>query len=253
MGDGKLSELGLSLTTQLIGVVLTVFLVDYLLQRMEKKKQRPRKFVIYIEICVLFNRLVGLYYKLYSESVVEPSPVSFVEFLREGCIEKALSYSDIRKEPLVAPKTTMINYIYNEIIQLERRYDRIMAQYGAFVPPELGLFLHNLFRDSPYFSFLKHIQFNFKSRKNLPYPKTLLYFMGPPDDGFKEELIKLYHWLLREKKQLMKHYPELISPSEPTYCGNPKHKRHLRYRISEDEREKQEIEYNEWSNRRRNK
>lgn len=92
----SLSDFGLNFTTEIIGVLITVYIVNYLLNSREKARLSPIRVIVFQEVSVLFNRHLGLFFELYSESVKE-EPLQ----LRKNLLNKIVFIKHCYTQPLM--------------------------------------------------------------------------------------------------------------------------------------------------------
>ncbi|MHB1107387.1 MAG: hypothetical protein ACYCZ2_13600 [Lutibacter sp.] len=242
----SLSDFGLNFATEIIGVLITVYIVDYLLKSREEARLTPMRVIVYQEISVLTNRFMGLLFELYSESVKENPPETVHGFIEENCIYKALLYSSIDGEPRISPPTTMSQYLSSKAIDFEDRAQKILDKYSNFMSPKIANILHKTFVESIFVTIMKSLPNTIQFRQKLPYPKSLLYHLYNPEDTDKTNLILLNSWLEKERKELLKFEKDLRDISNPSHLKNRTKEHKYIYHIPELELEKQIKTFEDW-------
>lgn len=242
----SLSDFGLNFATEIIGVLITVYIVDYLLKSREEARLAPMRVIVYQEISVLTNRFMGLLFELYSESVIENPPETVQGFIEENCIYKALLYSSIDGEPRISPPNTMSKYLSSKAIDFEDRAQKILDKYSNFMSPKIANILHKAFVESIFVTIMKSLPNTIQFRQNLPYPKSLLYHLYNPEEKDKTNLILLNSWLEKERKELLKFEKDLRVISNPSHLRNRTKEHKYIYHIPELELEKQIKTFEDW-------
>lgn len=242
----SLSEFGLNFSTEMIGVFITVYIVDYLLRSREEARLVPMRIIVYQEISLLTNRCMGLIFELYSESVKENPPSTVKEFIDSDCIQKALYYTSIDGKPRIDPPQSMAHYLASNAVDFENRAEKILDKYSTFMSPEIANILHKAFVESTLISIMKLLPRTIEFRKHLPYPKSLLYHLYNPDDKDKANLILLNSWLEKERSELLKFENDIRVISNPTYLAN-RHKEHkFIYHITDEQLSEQINAFDNW-------
>jgi hypothetical protein len=242
----SLSDFGLNFATETIGVLITVYIVDYLLQSRERARLAPMRVIVFQEICALTNRFMGLIYELYSESVRDTPPDTVKEFIKSDCIYKALLHTSLEGKPRVSPPQTMAQYLSSNAMYFEKSSEQILLKYSNFMLPKTANILHKVFVESAFVAIMKTLPKTVEQRKNLPYPRSLLYHIYNPDQKDKNNLILLNSWLMKERSELLSIETDLRKISSPDYLKNRPIDQKLIYRLPENELEKQIKEFENW-------
>ena len=98
--DNDLRDFGLNFFTEILGVAITVFIIDGLSQIREYERMKPLKLAEFEDAKNLFNRFISFWYVTYSRSVPEEYPETFDEFLSNTGIGKIFNYLNIDKMQL---------------------------------------------------------------------------------------------------------------------------------------------------------
>jgi len=242
----SLSDFGLNFATEIIGVLITIYIVDYLLNSREKARLAPMRVIVFQEVSVLFNRHIGMYFELYSESVKEEPPATTKRFIEKNCIYKALLYSTIDGKPRISPPQTMTQYLASKAVDFENRAEKILDKYSNYMFPEIANLLHQMYVESPFISVMKILPNIVQSRLHLPYPKSLVFHLSNPDEKYKTNMIKLNSWLVNERKELLKIDSDLRTITNPEYLKNRNDKHQFIYRLEKKDLEEQIKKFDEW-------
>jgi hypothetical protein len=240
------SDFGLNFATETIGVLITVYIVDFLLKSREQARLAPMRIIVFQEICALSNRFMGLIFELYSESEKEPPPDTVKAFIKDDCIYRALLHASIDDRPRVSPPQTMAQYLSANAMYFEKSSEQILLKYSNFMSPKTANILHKVFVESAFVAILKTLPKTVQQRQNLPYPKSLIYHLYNPDDKDKNNLILLNSWLEKERSDLLSIESDLRKLSNPKYLNNRSKEHKYIYRISDADLEKQVREFEKW-------
>lgn len=88
----KTKEFGLNFTTEILGAVITVFILDRLIKKREEEKNIPLKIAIYEDIRLYTTRYIGFWIETYLVSVPEDPPKDISDFFSKTGMPKILNY-----------------------------------------------------------------------------------------------------------------------------------------------------------------
>lgn len=248
-----LKDFGLNFTTEMIGVLLTIFVIDWLLEKKEKSRLAPLHFVIYQEISGLYNSYTGLFYDLYKNTCPEEPPNKMEDFFSGEYCKTALLYTNIRTEALVFPAKPVIVFLSEKARQLKSNAEQIIDKYTSFITPEILSIIYTLFRESSTLIIMESLPVLIQARNQMPYPNSLIYHLPPPSENDVKQLLKLQEWLLNEKERLEKSGQSLRPVSNPEGSISKNSNRQLRYRIDEEVLQQQIETFNIWREENRQK
>lgn len=229
----KFDEFGLNFTTEMIGVFITVFIVDFLLKRREDERLLPNKIIAYQETSLLYNRFLSLFFELYNKTIKEIPPKDTISFLEANLIEKALYHADSNANANISPPQKLPNYIANSSIDLIERAEKILDKYSIYMDPKVTLLIHKCFVECVFISTLKMLPSALNSRKGLHFPDSLAFHVFHLTKEDIENFVELYKLLDNEKLVLMKTENNLRGLSTPEYISLQKDRK-FSYRISDE-------------------
>ncbi len=240
-------EFGLNFTTEIIGVVITILIVDRLAVKREAERLLPMKMVVYKETSLLFNRFLSLIFGLYSHTIEENPPKNTKEFLESNLMRKAFIYTDINAKANTTQRENIIINIANQAKDLIQRAEKILDKYSIFLEPEMANLIHTCFIENVFISTLPHTQHTIQLRKNLPYPESLIFHIHELREEDIVSFVRLYDLLVTEREIHSKIDNNIRVLSSPEYIGKQKN-RVLNYRIDEDKLSSQLENFNRWRN-----
>ena len=129
----ELKSFSLNLITEIIGIFITVFLIDYVIQEREKQEKIKILKNAYKEFrrptVGLLNLLISIY-KATSQKVPEALKTTYSEILSTEDFYKAIPYLDFMRAAPVMPSTTWGLHISNEVKSLQNSYNKTIEKYG---------------------------------------------------------------------------------------------------------------------------
>lgn len=241
----SLEDFGLNFTTEMIGVAITILIVDRLGVKRESERLLPIKMVVYKETSLLFNRFLSLLFDLYSQTIEKAPPTDTESFLKSNVTREAFIYTDIKAKANTTQRENITSYLANQGKDLKERAEKILDKYSVFLEPEMANLIHTCFVESIFISTLPHIPQTIQMRNNLPYPDSLIYHIFELREEDIESLVRLYKLLQKEREIYSKVDDKIRGLSTPEYIGKQKDRK-LNYRIDEQKLNLQIAKFNQW-------
>ncbi len=242
----KAKDFGLNFTTGMMGVLITVFLIDRLIDARERKKRLPIRIVIFKELSGLYNRYVNIYFDLYYHTCLENIQTGFGNFYTSGGLARALEFTDIRKAALVTPPRTVPSHLSIQAKEVEDNAEKIIDKYGQFMEPEIVNHVHELLLQFSPLITLKALPNLLNAQHGLPIPSTLYFHIGLPEEQHLKAVVVFEEWLEMERKKLLTYDSKLYPINNGEYINNRNANVQLPYRINEDELAQQVEAYIIW-------
>lgn len=145
--DSGLKDFGLNFFTEILGVVITVYIIDSLAQMREYERLKPLKLAEFEDAKNLFNRFISFWYVTYSRSVPEEYPETFEGFLSNDGIGKIFDHLDVESKPSQADALTWAQWIQKNHSEWMEISNRFLERHSANADPELYKLIH-AFMDS---------------------------------------------------------------------------------------------------------
>lgn len=139
-GKGETRDFGLNAFTETLGIGITVFLIDYLLKKQERRRRRPLELAAFADVQDFVDGLAVAWINVYNwsgkdEAPPPPAPQSTAEFLTMPYFEAIRSRLNLDADACVAPKRTWWRYLP----QMENEYrvkgEKILQRHGAVLDP----------------------------------------------------------------------------------------------------------------------
>lgn len=208
-GEKGLGGFGLNFFTEMLGVVITVLLIDYILKSRRTKEKIPKRIAAYRDISIYVNRYHQLWVDLYHNTVPDPTPSTIEEFFTNEVFRKIMEQLDLNSQYNIFPPMTWWKYMPYKANELHQLGNKILNRYSDFLQPDIFWAVHQL-TESMHNQSLRNIEM---SRSQLTAsgkpPKRLIemaWFIPPSEFP---SVIRLYKWMEAEFEELKKQDPNL--------------------------------------------
>lgn len=194
--DNGLKDFGLNFFTEILGVVITVFIIDRLAQTRESERMKPLKLAEFEDAKNLFNRFISFWYVTYSRSVPEEYPETFDGFLSNDGIGKIFDYLDVDSKPAQGDALTWAQWMqknHGEWLEISNRF---LERHSANADPELYKLIH-AFVESTIMKTIPMMNALHKGREKNSSPgmNALSAYLPKPKKNDYEVLHKMNHVL----------------------------------------------------------
>ena len=128
-------DFSLNLITEIIGIFLTVLLIDLVIKRREKKEKKNILKNAYSQYRIPAQKLLSFFAIIYKASSKEKPPewnTDFKTLLTTEEFYDSITHLDFLKKAPVSPTTDWINFSRNEVEEVTSKFEKIIEKY-AFV------------------------------------------------------------------------------------------------------------------------
>ena len=137
------SDFGLNFFTEMLGVIITVLIIDSIVKKRERKRIQPLKMAEYTDAIRIYSNFVSFWMECYSQSVPLEFPKTVEEFLTENGIGKVTRYLNIDSKPRVAGSWTWMTWIIYNQKQWIESCDKFLSRHNTYSDPELFKAFHD--------------------------------------------------------------------------------------------------------------
>lgn len=126
-------DFSLNLITEIIGMFLTVLLIDLVLKRREKKEKRNILKNIYSQYKIPAHSLLRFFAIIYKASSKEKPPewnTDYKTLLATEHFYDSITYLDFLKKAPVSPTTDWINHSRNQVVEITSKFEKIIEKYA---------------------------------------------------------------------------------------------------------------------------
>ncbi len=208
-------DFGENFVSEMLGVLITILIINQLIVLKEEKRKIPHKFVVYEDLRSFLSNLLLFWKKAYKASVPEDEPENIHIFFSENGIGKIWHYLYIKAQFKDNPAQNWAEYITEKSIELQQQAEKILLRHSQNLPPYIYRMIHSLI-ESRFLLVLTKIPstLNYLEKNNNPRTNTLdAVAMVQPTDREYSSMIALFDWcgsLYDELKILDKSIDKLI-------------------------------------------
>lgn len=213
--SSKTEDFGLNFFTEMLGVVVTVLIIDRLIRKREESKNIPQKLAVYEDVRLYTSRYISFWTTTFRETVPEPDPTSIKDFFSDNGMTKILSNLHMDAEPNVFPARKWWDWIIQNAKEFKDRGDKILDRHSNNLEPIVFGHIHQL-TESTFNNFLLNINAIRQSDQatNFPRVKVLAsYSMKPPQEDF-DAILGLIDWCEKSYTILKKYNKSILKVSE---------------------------------------
>lgn len=248
-----LGDLFLSLSTTFLGSIITVFLVDRVMNRYKKRKMIPINASIHREVQLIVSKITYLWVDMYRNSVEIMEDITVEELFTIKELTKLINSFDLSSYPNVFPRVNWFEHLRDEHKDISSKINKVFEKYSMYLEPKIMNYLHNLLTDNILLSYLEYVNKmnRYDNYKAIPRPTLMSYYFIVIDDnkdlGVLLNLIRFVNE--NHGKYSKKGYGVFkINTKISNNLGAP-----LNSKMKEDVLEKQIANFNRWEEERKRK
>ncbi len=196
-GENSISDFGLNAFTETLGIAATVFVIDYLIQRLELKRNLPQRTSAYEDVRLLTSRILSFWIDAARVSVPGPPPENIDVLLSEEWTGKIASCLHLDSMAQVTPKVPCWSWVFTNFSDFKERSNRILERHNGILDPKAYSYVHTLDRelmDPKMIQSIRQSDHDF----GFPRPKVLGNYCFVGSSYFKTILL-LMKWCKDEK------------------------------------------------------
>lgn len=146
-GTGAISDFGLNAFTETLGIAATVYIIDYIIARHDRRKLLPQKISAYEDVRLLTSRIISFWTEAYRLSVPDAPPKSIEELLSEESISKIRSLLHLDSEANITPKRQCWQWVDEALRDWKTRSEKILERHNHILDPQAYSSIHTLAND----------------------------------------------------------------------------------------------------------
>lgn len=211
----EFKDFGLNFFTEILGVVITVFVIERFIQKKEDKRNLPQKLAAYEDVRLYTSRYISFWTETYRCSVPETEPNTLEKFFSENGMTKILSYLYMDSSPNVIPQMSWWDWMLENAKEFKENGEKILDRYSYNLDPIVFGCIHQL-AESPFYSCILMLPSIRKSdtQYNTPRVKVLgSYTITPPQEDY-DAILKLVRWCNETYNMLKKYNKSIIKVAE---------------------------------------
>lgn len=200
-------QFGLNFFATMIGVALTVFVIDKLIKKGEEEQRIPQRVAAYLDIRRYTNEIITFWIDTFIMTVNEKDAENLNQFFTENMFEKIFNKINLTASvPRVNNYPTMADWIIQHIKNTNNEGDKILFRYSYNLEPETFKSIHQL-TTSFYFSFLLQLIYGSTSNETI-----CSYNNSVKKEKEINAILQLQKWCEKSYPVLQKYENDLPKP-----------------------------------------
>lgn len=202
--NDDLKNFGLNAFTEILSVIFTIFVIESIVERSERKRLLPLRVVAYSDICLLVNKITGFWADIFRQSISYPtSTIACESLFTVEKFQQIMQCVDIEATfPNVLPKVSWVIWFSQTGEEFDSLADKILERH--FVDPVALSLVYEL-QDN-------HLQF-FRRVAQIRQVRTDSNKLGSYfyiDQNALDTILALHSWCIEEMARLeSENLPEL--------------------------------------------
>jgi hypothetical protein len=211
----KTEQFGLNFFTEMLGVAVTVFVIDRLIQNREETRSIPQKLAAYEDVRLYTSRYINFWTSAYRESVPEEEPETIEAFFSENGMTKILNHLYMDSEPNVTPPRKWWDWIVQNAKEFKENGDKLLDRHSHNLDPIAFGYVHQL-TESSFNHFLLMIPSIRQLDTTMKYTRVKVlasYSMAAQKEDY-DAILGLIKWCNEQHSFLKKHSSSIKKVSE---------------------------------------
>lgn len=142
--NSRIQDFGLNFFTEILGVIITVYIIDYLVERREQEKLIPLKITIYKDVLIIYRSIISIFIEAHRSSVPFDEPENLEDFLAKKGMGQVFKYLDLNSKPDVIPERTWLQYFFERRKRILDNSNKFLERYSSYSDPILYNAIHNI-------------------------------------------------------------------------------------------------------------
>jgi hypothetical protein len=215
LGSTSTEQFGLNFFTEMLGVGVTVFVIDRLIQNREETRSIPQKLAAYEDVRLYASRYISFWTSAYRESVPEEEPETMESFFSESGMTKILNHLYMESEPNVTPPRKWWDWIVHNAKEFKENGDKILDRHTHNLDPIAFGYVHQLTESSFNNTLLMSPSIR-QSDSLIQFPRVKVlesYSIAPQKEDY-DAILGLIKWCNEQYSSLKKHSDSIKQVSE---------------------------------------
>ncbi len=142
--DSDTHDFGLNFLTEMIGVAVTIYVIDRLNVKREEAKALPFKIAAYEDVRLFTSRYISFWVSAYENSVPEKFPENIQTFFSNAGMGKIWTWLDLDSKANVTTPMTWWRWIRDNAFEWKNAGNVILSRHQANVDPEIYACVHQI-------------------------------------------------------------------------------------------------------------
>ncbi|MDD3653912.1 MAG: hypothetical protein PHO01_06985 [Desulfotomaculaceae bacterium] len=138
-GAEWLKEFSMNVATEVLGIIITVFVIDYLIDKKEEDERYKRQAVAIKRMRVPLIHHIHTLFNIFKASIEKEPDKKYntLSDLFDDFYFEQIQYLDFSMEAPILPKTNWVNYLYNEFTRFADELKKVLDTYSLFLDSEI--------------------------------------------------------------------------------------------------------------------
>lgn len=196
-------DFGLNAFTELLGVALTIFIVNRVFENRQKREELPARILVYKEITAMTNRIILFWSRIEMATSVERSN-NVDELLNQENIARLAQKLDLLGDPPPNTAKNWLEFFEQEITLVQNYHTKLLSNYVNHLTPDQVSLIHgiaeeSIFSLSGFHGMVNSYNENVKkySSNMSIFPSYLSAILPAPNYSYSN-IIELHHICLEE-------------------------------------------------------
>jgi hypothetical protein len=198
------SEFGQNFLSEMLGVLITILIINQLIVIREEKRKLPHRFAVYDDIRLFISNYMLFWQQAYQDSVPEEDPENIYTFFSEDGMGKIWDYLYLKAQPKSAIPCCWYEYMIESAIEFRAKGDKILTRHSKYLPPQVYRMIHQI-TEAHYLDVIVNMPKMklYAESHNIPKINVLdSYAVIRPNDKDYAAIIGIFEWCDNIYKEL---------------------------------------------------
>ena len=191
-----LEEFGQNFVSEILGVLITILIINQIIIIREEKRKLPHKFAVYDDIRMFVSSYMMFWQQAYQESVPEDDPEDIYQFFSDYGMGKIWTKLYLKSSPKSAVALSWYKLLIDYAKEIRDKGDNILTRHSQYLTPQIYRTIHQI-TESQYLDVIKNMPKikKYFQKYNIPVINVLETFaVIKPSDKDYSAIISLYDW-----------------------------------------------------------
>jgi hypothetical protein len=203
-------DFGLNFFTEMLGVLVTILVVERIFRNREKNHLLPQKISAYEDVRLFTTLYINFWVETYRISVPKDDPENLQKFFSQEGMGLIGAYLDMDSEPNVTPNRKWWDWMTYNVKEFQNAGDKILDRHAIILEPELYSQIHQL-TESSFNKVICHMPAIRQSdtRNNFQRNTAFGSYSIPPINEDFEAILYLHNWCEKQYEEYRKIKPNI--------------------------------------------
>ncbi|MFH1052183.1 MAG: hypothetical protein V1779_14790 [bacterium] len=192
----SLKEFGQNFVSEMLGVLITILIINQIIIIREEKRKIPHKFAVYDDIRLFISSFMVFWQQAFQESVPEDDPDNIYMFFSDYGMGKVWNYLYLPAIPKMAISLSWFEHLIEFASEIKDKGNNILTRHAQYLTPQVYRTIHQI-TEAQYLDIIKNMQKmkRYYETGNMPVINVLeSYAVMKPSDKDYSSIINLYEW-----------------------------------------------------------